>query len=73
MPHKKNEKVEVYKSTIMQQINEAKVSVTTRLVGNSTGSPDNGNQVDLKVIIQQQQVAIDKLLERIVKLKECVT
>ena len=56
----------------MQQKEDGNVLATIELVGNAAETPDIGNQAALKVIIQQQQITIDELLVRIVKLEERV-
>ena len=43
-----------------------------KLAGKSAQTPDSGNQAALEVVIQQQQITIDKLLVRIVKLEKHV-
>ena len=73
MAQKKNGKSKTNKTTTLQQTNDAKVSATINLVAKSTETSDNGNQVSLKVVIQQQQVATDELVTRIVKYEERVT
>lgn len=60
-------------SLIKLPLADAKVSATTKLAVKSTEMPDNGNQLTLEVVIQQEQVTIDKLLAHIVKLEEPVT
>ena len=83
MAHKKNGKSKAYQTTTMQQKNDANnVSATIKLAGKAAAAaaaaaavaeaPGSGNHATSEVIIQQQQVTIDELLARIVKLEECV-
>ena len=79
MAHKKNGKSKANQTTTMQQKNDAKnVSATIKLAGKAAAAaavaevPGSGNHATSEVIIQQQQVTIDELLARIVKLEECV-
>ena len=43
-----------------------------KLAGKAAETPDSGNQAASEVVIQQQQITIDELLVRIVKLEERV-
>ena len=80
MAHKKNGKSKANQTTTMQQKNDANnVSATIKLAGKAAAAaaavaeaPGSGNHATSEVIIQQQQVTIDELLARIVKLEECV-
>ena len=78
MAHKKNGKSKVNQASNQQQKNDANnVSTTVKLAGKAevaaVEAPDNNtNHVASEVIIQQQQVTIDELLARIVKLEERV-
>ena len=80
MAHKKNGKSKANQTTTMQQKNDANnVSATIKLAGKAAAAaaavaeaPGSGNHATSEVIIQQQQVTIDDLLARIVKLEECV-
>ena len=56
----------------MQQKNDANVSATIKLAGKAAEMPDSENQAASEVVIQQQQITIDKLLVRIVTLEERV-
>ena len=44
----------------------------SKLAGKAAETPDSGNQAASEVVIQQQQITIDELLVRIVKLEERV-
>ena len=70
MAHKKNGKSKTNQTTTLQQKNGANVSAKIKLAGRSAQTPDNGNQAASEVVIQQQQITIDELLVRIVKLEE---
>ena len=78
MAHKKNGKSKANQTTTMQQKNDANnVSATIKLAGKAAAAavaeaPGSGNHATSEVIIQQQQVTIDELLARIVKLEESV-
>ena len=78
MAHKKNRKSKANQTTTWQQKNDANnVSATVKLAGKAevaaAEAPDNSrNHAASEVIIQQQQVTIDELLARIVKLEERV-
>ena len=82
MAHKKNGKSKANQTTTMQQKNDANnVSATIKLAGKAAAAaaaaavaeaPGSGNHATSEVIIQQQQVTINELLARIVKLEECV-
>ena len=77
MVHKKNGKSKANQTTTLQQKNDANnVSATIKLAGKAESAaaeaPDSRNHAASEVIIQQQQVTIDKLLARIVKLEERV-
>ena len=80
MAHKKNGKSKANQTTTMLQKNDANnVSATIKLAGKAAAAaaavaeaPGSGNHATSEVIIQQQQVTIDELLARIVKLEECV-
>ena len=67
MAHKKNGK-----SKAMQQKKDANVLATIKLAGKAAETADSGNQAASEFVIQQQQMTIDELLVRIVKLEECV-
>ena len=75
MAHKKNGKSKVNQASIWQQKNDVNnVSTTVKIAGKAevaaAEAPDNSrNHEASKVIIQQQQVTIDELLARIVKLE----
>ena len=75
MAHKKNGKSKANQTTTWQQKNDANnVSATVKLAGKAevaaAEAPDNSrNHAASEVIIQQQQVTIDELLARIVKLE----
>ena len=77
MAHKKNGKSKANQTTTLQQKNDANnVPATIKLAGKAESAaaeaPDSRNHAASEVIIQQQQVTIDKLLARIVKLEERV-
>ena len=75
MVHKKNGKSKANQTTTLQQKNDANnVSTTIKLGGKAAAAEalDSRNHTASEVIIQQQQVTIDKLLARIVKLEERV-
>ena len=78
MAHKKNGKSKANQTTTWQQKNDANnVSATVKLAGKAevaaAEAPENSrNHTASEVIIQQQQVTIDELLARIVKLEERV-
>ena len=77
MAHKKNGKSKANQTTTWQQKNDVNVSATVKLAGKvevaAAEAPDNSrNHTASEVIIQQQQVTIDELLARIVKLEERV-
>ena len=72
MAHKKNGKSKTNQTTTLQQKNDANVSAKIKLTGKSAQTPDSGNQAASEVVIQQQQITIDELLVRIVKLEERV-
>ena len=78
MAHKKNGKSKANETTTWQQKNDANnVSATTKLAGKAevavAEAPGNSrNHAASEVIIQQQQVTIDKLLAHIVKLDKRV-
>ena len=67
MAHKKNGK-----SKAMQQKKDANVLATIKLAGKAAETADSGNQAASEFVIQQQQMTIDELLVRIVKLEERV-
>ena len=67
MAHKKNGK-----SKAMQQKKDANVLATIKLAGKAAETTDSGNQAASEFVIQQQQMTIDELLVRIVKLEERV-
>ena len=78
MVHKKNGKSKANQTTTLQQKNDANnVSATAKLAGKAevaaAEAPHNSrNQAASEVIIQQQQVTIDKLMACIVKLEDGV-
>ena len=73
MVHKKNGKsTAINQSTTLQQKNDATVSAKIKLAGKAAETTDSGNQAASVVVIQQQQIAIDKWLVCIVKLEERV-
>ena len=72
MAHKKNGKSKANQTITLQQKNNANVSATIKLVGKAAETPDSGYQAASEVVIQQQQITIDELLVRIVKLEERV-
>lgn len=74
MAQKKNGKSKVNQTTTLEQKNDAHVSAAIKLTGKAATSevPDIGNQAASEVVIQQQQVTIDELLARIIKLEERV-
>ena len=78
MAHKKNGKSKANQTTTWQQKNDANnVSATVKLARKAevaaAEAPDNSrNLAASEVIIQQQQLTIDELLARIVKLEEHV-
>ena len=78
MAHKKNGKSKANQTTTLQQKNDANnVSATIKLAGKAESAaaaeaPDSRNHAASEVTIQQQQVKIDELLARIVKLQERV-
>ena len=75
MVHKKNGKSKANQTTTWQQKNDANnVSATVKLVGKAevaaAEAPENSrNHAASEVIIQQQQVTINELIARIVKLE----
>ena len=77
MVHKKNGKSKANQTTTLQQKNDANnVSTAIKLGGKAEAAAaealDSRNHTASEVIIQQQQVTIDELLARIVKLEERV-
>lgn len=52
MSHKRNGKAKANKSTTMQQNNEAKVSIATRLAEYSTETPDTGSHGASEITIR---------------------
>ena len=72
MAHKKNGKLKANQTITLQQKNDVKVSAITKLVGKAAETLNNGNQAVSEVVVQQQQITIDKLLARVVKLEERV-
>ena len=72
MAHKKDGKSKANQTATLQQKKDTNVSVTIKLVGKAAETPDIRNQVASEVVIQQQQITIDELLVRIVKLEERV-
>ena len=73
MVHKKNGKSKANQTTTLQQKKDANVSGTIKLAGKAAETSHKGNQAASKVVIQQQQITIDELLVRTVKLEERVT
>ena len=64
-----NVKSKANHTTTLQQKNDSKISATTKLVEKVAEAPEKGNQTASEVVIQQQQITIDELLARIVKLE----
>ena len=72
MAHKENGKSKTNQTTTLQQKNDANVSAKIKLAGKSPQTPDSGNLATSEVVMQQQQIIINELLVRIVKLEERV-
>ena len=72
MAHKKNGKLKANQTITLQQKNDVKVSAITKLAGKAAETLNKGNQAVSEVVVQQQQITIDKLLARVVKLEERV-
>lgn len=64
-----NVKSKANHTTTLQQKNDSTISATTKLVEKAAEAPEKGNQTASEVVIQQQQITIDELLARIVKLE----
>ena len=73
MAHKKNGKSKATnQTTTLPQKKDVNVLATIKLAGKAAETTDNGNQAASEVVMQQQQITLDELLVRIVKLEECV-
>ena len=61
MAHKKNGKLKANQTITLQQKNDVKVSAITKLAGKAAETLNKGNQAVSEVVVQQQQITIDKL------------